>query len=700
METAVRKKVDLVLIQEPPEDHRFTHPGYDYLWTTGRVMSARCKTSAWTFSTEDNLTKGSTGDVQVLSVGRRNQKGRVLRIANVYSAKVFGERGGDRPAHLANWPEILSEDTVLAGDFNAHSPRWNPHNPPRRNHHFLEELMDDYDLIVQNDGTATRHPDRHGNSDDEYLDDEEDLDSDDDVTDGATAAVSIIDLTLASPRIAHRVLDWQVLEDDDDATGSDHVTIAWSFDGEAQEMDQEYLMRGWSLTNLQGNSEEVRDARREAGREWVGRLADRPRLHDDSPRAELEDEAVRVQEATVAVLNGHAKKITLCARSKRWWNEEIAQRRRELGRAKRRWRARKGTRREVREAKRIWQKAIREAKRRTWEEFLQNAKDDEVWSVIRYTKPNKVTSVPTITDSRGNVADTHEAKSDMLARMAFPPPVEYDGGSGEAGPEGEAFGYVTDDAVRQAIYSMSGKKAPGPDGLGASVLRLMWEWDSQRITALVRASIRLGAHPNTWKVAKGVTIPKPGKDDYTRAKSYRVISLLNCLGKVVEKVVATMISDHCEREGTFHPGQYGSRKQRSAVDAVGVLMASVQESWSRGRVCGALCMDVEAAFPSVAKECLAKKMRAMRIDECLVRWMLDFMADRRVRMVVDGQEGDEMAVSTGLPQGSPVSPILFAIYMADIHQAVESRVTGARGISFVDDITWLVEADDIPRLVR
>jgi hypothetical protein len=79
-------------------------------------------------------------------------------------------------------------------------------------------------------------------------------------------------------------------------------------------------------------------------------------------------------------------------------------------------------------------------------------------------------------------------------------------------------------------------------------------------------------------------------------------------------------------------------RQRSVVDAVGVLMTTVQEAWSRGRVDGALCMDVEAAFPSVVKDCLAKKMRAMDIDECLVRWMLDFMADRRVRMVVDGQE--------------------------------------------------------------
>ena len=60
------------------------------------------------------------------------------------------------------------------------------------------------------------------------------------------------------------------------------------------------------------------------------------------------------------------------------------------------------------------------------------------------------------------------------------------------------------------------------------------------------------------------------------------------------------------------------------------------------------------------------------MGECLVRWADSFMRDRRVIMSVGGQDSDEMAVITGLPQGSPVSPVLFALYIADIHQAVES----------------------------
>ena len=66
---------------------------------------------------------------------------------------------------------------------------------------------------------------------------------------------------------------------------------------------------------------------------------------------------------------------------------------------------------------------------------------------------------------------------------------------------------------------------------------------------------------------------------------------------------------------------------------------------------------------------------------------------------MDGQDGEEMAVNSGLPQGSPVSPVLIAIYIADIHQAVEGQVEDCRGIPFVDDVAWVAEGVDLDGVV-
>lgn len=111
-------------------------------------------------------------------------------------------------------------------------------------------------------------------------------------------------------------------------------------------------------------------------------------------------------------------------------------------------------------------------------------------------------------------------------------------------------------------------------------------------------------------------------------------------------------------------------------------------------------MDVAAAFPSMARGCLLLKMRGAGVDECLVRWTDSFLRGRRVTMSVNGQDSEEMEVTTGLPQGSPVSPVLFAICIADIHEVEESHVEDSRGISFVDDVTWVVEGYGLDGVAR
>ena len=101
---------------------------------------------------------------------------------------------------------------------------------------------------------------------------------------------------------------------------------------------------------------------------------------------------------------------------------------------------------------------------------------------------------------------------------------------------------VTKDSVGKAFLSQSIKKAPGPTMHNFRILRMLWDWDLKRITSIVIQSLRLQYHPQRWKHAKGILLEKPNKRDCTQVKSYRVISLLNFLGKVVEKVIAEQLS--------------------------------------------------------------------------------------------------------------------------------------------------------------
>lgn len=135
----------------------------------------------------------------------------------------------------------------------------------------------------------------------------------------------------------------------------------------------------------------------------------------------------------------------------------------------------------------------------------------------------------------------------------------------------------------------------GPDGIGPLAIKCLHKWEPDKIVALIRAHVRIGIHHDQWKTVRGVTIPKSGRGDHLLAKSYRVASLLNCLGKMVEKGGRNASVGPLQGEGHFSPGQYGCRAQQSAADA---MAAQAQEAWSQGRFTRALLMDVAAAFPA------------------------------------------------------------------------------------------------------
>ena len=73
-----------------------------------------------------------------------------------------------------------------------------------------------------------------------------------------------------------------------------------------------------------------------------GGIGYRPTLSDSSSRQELEDEIEWIRDTLIDILNSNTKVVTICARSKRWWSDEIREKRRTLGRAVRRWKAGKG----------------------------------------------------------------------------------------------------------------------------------------------------------------------------------------------------------------------------------------------------------------------------------------------------------------------------------------------------------------------
>lgn len=124
--------------------------------------------------------------------------------------------------------------------------------------------------------------------------------------------------------------------------------------------------------------------------------------------------------------------------------------------------------------------------------------------------------------------------------------------------------------------------------------------------------------------------------------------------------------------------------------------------WRERKVLSLVSFDVKGAYNGVNKDVLLHRLRAQQLPELLVRWMDDFCSERRTTVVANGYDSAtyDLAIP-GLPQGSPLSPILFLFFNADLVQNVINSHQGS--MAFVDDYSgWVTgpNAEDNTRKIQ
>jgi hypothetical protein len=176
----------------------------------------------------------------------------------------------------------------------------------------------------------------------------------------------------------------------------------------------------------------------------------------------------------------------------------------------------------------------------------------------------------------------------------------------------------------------------------------------------------MGLHRTVWKPVSGVGFLKRGKEDYTKLKLSRTISQLSCIGKVVEMIVAELLSEEADIRALVSNGQFDSRQKRSPIEAAAIMVDRAHSAWKEDIITGVLLTDIKAAFRSVARGRLIDTLKAKWLDGDIIRWTETFLSDRKVQMVIEATVLQSHPVEAGVPLGSPVSRNLFAIYTAGL----------------------------------
>ena len=144
--------------------------------------------------------------------------------------------------------------------------------------------------------------------------------------------------------------------------------------------------------------------------------------------------------------------------------------------------------------------------------------------------------------------------------------------------------FINEEKVRLAIQSLSPLKAAGRDGIKAKALQLLGDDGIKRITNLYKAIVEIGYTPKRWLICDLVFLPKPGKDDYKKAKSFRGISLMQTLLKGLERLILWELEETTLKEYPISRSQFGFKKGISTEHALSSLVDEVESAILRGKI--------------------------------------------------------------------------------------------------------------------
>ena len=323
------------------------------------------------------------------------------------------------------------------------------------------------------------------------------------------------------------------------------------------------------------------------------------------------------------------------------------------------------------DATREFLKTVRRAKKAYWRDRIDGVKTDaDLYSLVRWHKlsPNQqdsplVVNGETITDT----AEKAEAlRRELLDRFNnaddLPAPPEAEDYTQDPLPWDTEVSM--EEAERYAIGVAS--TSPGADGITVRLLKTCWADVKNLVRAIYQRCLELEFYPDCWRTAEVTMIPKAGKKDRTSARSMRPIALLSCIGKGLERLVARRIATTAITHDVISPQHVGAVPKRSAMDIVAAFTHDVEQALAVGKRVTMVTMDVQGAFDALLKNRLLHRMAQQGWPPACIRFIDSFLTERRVQVRLGDETTPRYPVACGTPQGSPLSPILYTLYLAEL----------------------------------
>lgn len=262
-----------------------------------------------------------------------------------------------------------------------------------------------------------------------------------------------------------------------------------------------------------------------------------------------------------------------------------------------------------------------------------------------------------------------------------------------------SFTPVTEDKVRQAL-SRSNSQAVGVDGLPQGFLVAAFPVISPFVTAVFNLSLATGIFPERWR--HSVVIPINKVKTPMSAGDYRPISLLCTLSKVFERIVHEQLDTFISSNNLLDVYQSGFRAGYSTETALLKLTDDIRlgRDARRRLVTVLLLFDFSKAFDTVDHSALLTKLGRLGFSPHVLGWFASYLGPRTQAVKLpDHSMSSFRPINTGVPQGSVLGPLLFALYINDVGRGLG---VGVRHLIYADDLQVYIQChyDDLEVTLR